>query len=97
MDWANGFDDDGPTMTLEKEREQPAVFLLPEVVFDSDFDKLLRRHFEEMFEFMLWLWMTEESCWPSERGFDVFCEWFDVEFQSMPIDLGDGAVLGGEL
>ena len=95
--WANGFNDDGPTMTLEKERREPAIFLLPAVVFDSDFERLLRDHFEDMFEFQLWLWMTDEGCWPSDRSFEVFNEWFDVEFQSMPVDLGSRRIVTEEL
>jgi hypothetical protein len=97
IEWANGLDEGGPTMTLEEERRQPAVFLLPEVVYDSDFDRLLRDHFEDMFEFQLWLWMTDEDCWPSDRSFEVFNEWFDVEFQSMPIDLGARGMVTKEL
>ena len=97
VEWANGLEDGGPTMDLEDQRRKPAVFLLPAVVYDSDFQRLLAEHFQAMFEFQLWTWMTDEACWPTNRTLEVFTEWFDVEFQSMPVDLDSSSITGDEL
>ncbi len=32
-------------------------------------------------------WFTAAETWPKDRGFDVFCRWFEYRHHSMLIDL----------
>ena len=34
-------------------------------------------------------WFTDESTWPRDRSFDVFCRWFDFQHHSVLVDLCD--------
>jgi len=44
---------------------------------------------EEVFVEQLASWFTDESTWPADRSFDVFCRWFDFQHHSMLVDLCD--------
>ena len=36
--------------------------------------------------------VAEPKLWPEERTYREFKKWFDVEFQSMVLELGDGGI-----
>ena len=43
----------------------------------------------EIFVEQLAGWFNDTTTWPLDRGFDVFCRWFDYQHHSMLIDLCD--------
>jgi len=86
--WAKNLPDPG-NITLERLREDTTAYLLPEYEADQDRDALLGELYDEIFEEQLRGWWTDESTYPANRTLQKFREWFDVEFHSMVLDLGD--------
>ena len=73
--------------TLEEARRDCTAFLFPEVVFDADFARLLRRYASEIFEQQLHDWDERDELWPKQRNDKTLLEWFDIETSSVVIDL----------
>jgi hypothetical protein len=44
---------------------------------------------EEIFVEQLAGWFNDTTTWPPDRGFEVFCRWFDYQHHSVLIDLCD--------
>src|SRR6266705_6844369 len=87
IDWANYFDDGGPTLTLEKGRRDPSVFLADDVENDPEPERIVKQYYNVIFEHELRAWMTTEHTWPRKRDLRTFLEWFDVDICTMVIDL----------
>lgn len=68
----------------------PGVYLLPDCELDTDKLKYLDQYFDLIFEEELAAWVADDSLWPADRRFKVFCEWFNVHLSSMVVDLVDG-------
>ena len=50
-------------------------------------EELLRDCAIAIFESELLGWSTDDSTWPAERTYEMFRQWFDIEINSMMIDL----------
>jgi hypothetical protein len=87
IEWANSLDDDGPKLNIEKPFDEYTIYLVDEVVYQSDFEKVLKKHYMEIFEYELFSWHTDEEDWPQERDLRTFRKWFSVESHSLVIDL----------
>ena len=53
----------------------------------------LRQVYQSIFESELAFWMDDWDSWPKVRSFEVFLQWFDVEFQEMVFDLAEDEAL----
>ena len=73
--------------------EERTVYLLPSYAMQADVEEMLRHYYDIIFECELEDWMNDQSTWPSGRTYDLFCEWFDVEVNSVVIDLVAGEPL----
>lgn len=85
LEWANSIDDF--KVTLEELHVEPTAFLVSQHETDHEKDKILKKHFKEIFEYELAAWFVDEEVWPKNRDFKMFKEWFDVSFHSMTLDL----------
>ena len=88
VDWANSFDDGGPTLDLEEARQSPNAYLREEQDMPEQLLKFVERHYRRIFEEKLDGWITDPDVWPKKRTLKVFKEWFDVEICEMVYDLG---------
>lgn len=68
---------------------EPTIYLIPECDTEAQVDEALRELCEEIFIEQLAGWFNETTTWPRERGFDVFCSWFNFQHHSMLVDLCD--------
>jgi hypothetical protein len=91
-DWANNLDNDGPGLLPDGEDEQ-TVYLIPNFATDDDAWEIVEDIYSEIFEYELWNWHTDPSDWPKNRTFEVFMEWFHVEFHSVVEDLCDDEIV----
>jgi hypothetical protein len=64
-------------------------FLVRELPDKSRYDRLVRKHYREIFEQALSSWVTDQATWPSKRDIKTFREWFDVEYYDFLVDLYD--------
>lgn len=85
IDWAAQLDDSNVLPTVDGER---TVYLLPAYEDEDQALQLLKAAYGMIFESELMGWHLLESGWPRDRSYDVFQQWFDVEFQSIVEDLG---------
>lgn len=91
--WANSFDDAETILSLDEHREGCTVYLVQEVMDERGLGRILKRHYENIFEYELAAWMADESTWPSRRDYKTFVEWFDVECHSVVCDISNEELL----
>jgi hypothetical protein len=89
LDWLHTADPTSHRLTLRELSREPTVYLIPECDTEEDVRAVLRDLSEEIFIEQLAGWLTDESTWPRDRSFDVFCCWFDFQHHSVLVDLCD--------
>ena len=89
LDWLHAADPTSGEISLANLIQEPTIYLIPECDTDEEVADVLRELCEEIFEEQLADWYTDTSTWPSDRSFEVFCQWFDYQHHSMLVDLCD--------
>ena len=92
IDWANSFNDDGPTLELEEARAEANAYLIKEHDEIKQSYKFVERNYARIFEEELNGWMQDPELWPQKRNFKIFKKWFDVESSEMVFDLGKDTI-----
>lgn len=88
-DWLNSTDPDhGPF----QRDEDNTVYLIREMDSNEDIRKWVKKNFDKMFINELNDWLTDDERWPKNRTYKMFEEWFDLEINSMIIDLEDTSI-----
>ena len=87
IDWANGFDDDGPELTADLADDQRTIYLVPEAAHRVKVATLLDDCWPHIFEEELASWMESEDDWPASRTREMFDAWFDAELTESVFDL----------
>jgi hypothetical protein len=87
VEWARGVDDEAATVTAAELCRDPTVYLIPEVTDEPHAEELIRDCFAMIFENELNGWIIDETAWPANRTYEMFRQWFDIEIDSMVIDL----------
>lgn len=62
------------------------IYLVTIMDEDSEFDEWLKKNYEHLFENELYERFEDESDWPDDLNYELFMEWFDVQFYSMVYD-----------
>ncbi len=83
VDWHNAL---MPDMPLPDNMIGESSTYLVSELFD-DADKLLRKHYNEIFENELFQMWTDENDWPQKITYKLFNEWFSVEIAGFVYDL----------
>ena len=87
IDWIRSLD---PELPVETEgHDNKTVYLIPDFDDENEWREYLREHYEEIFEEELRTWSTDESELPQNMSWELFNEWFDIETQSMVLDMVD--------
>ena len=89
LDWLHTADSTSRRLTLQELVREPAIYLIPECDTNGEVDEVLRELCEEIFIEQLAGWFNDRTTWPHDRGFEVFCRWFDFQHHSMVVDLCD--------
>ncbi len=92
VDWTNSLSDRAESekenpYTLESINDDPAAYLIPEILDYMDLESFIEHSWVILFELQLSGWSTDESLWPKKRTLKMFKEWFDLRFSSLAIDL----------
>ncbi|MFN2513220.1 MAG: hypothetical protein ABR568_17580 [Pyrinomonadaceae bacterium] len=64
--------------------------MVPEFGDDKELEGVLKEFYPHIFEEELESWLLEESDWPQNRDFEMFLEWFHIEYHSVVMDLAPG-------
>ena len=63
---------------------------------DTSLQRMLKQCCGNIFAEELAAWISDESTWPPNRTWAVFCEWFHVEASSMVMNLVEGPIVDEE-
>ncbi len=91
LEWLEGLPDPCD-VTLDEVNRCTTSYLLPYFEEDHEWDGILSRYFDLIFEDQLAAWWLDEADWPAKRGIRTFKKWFDVEFHTIVLDLVDGPI-----
>lgn len=86
VDWLNFIEPDD-LLTLENIQKEPAAYLIPECESEEQLQEFLEKYCITIFEEQLASWFTDDTLWPVDRGFEIFCRWFAVSFHAIVFDL----------
>lgn len=84
-DWLHSLYEKSPKLG----KEENNVYLIREMVSNEEVRKWIKKNFDQIFINELNDWNTNEEGWPQKRTFKMFEEWFEVEINSMILDLED--------
>jgi len=97
LDWVNSTDPKSDfKMTLEQIRSNPTSILVPEFTRPSEAKAYLKKIYNDIWEWELRAYWTDERTYPKHRPFEKFCEWFDVEFGSEVFEFVDEEIVREE-
>jgi hypothetical protein len=84
FDWLQSlFPEDDP----RTEKTENNIYLIREMGSNEQIKKWIKKNFNQLFENELNDWYTDEAAWPQNRTYKMFEEWFDVEINSMILDI----------
>lgn len=87
-DWANSLPDTGGhLLDLANSDIERTVYLVPSFTYTREAATFVRKICKELFEEELFAWCTDPNLWPKKRDWATFQLWFDVEIDSVVIDL----------
>ncbi len=93
IDWANSIDDNWPKYDLDEPDNEYTVYLIDETGDNTAARRIVQRHCAFIFEYELAAWCVDEDTWPPKRDWRTFKQWFEVQINSMVIDLGKRLLL----
>lgn len=88
LEWAKLDDAEGLAESVfESLHKEPHVYLLPEYEDPGSELEVLEEFWPTLFEAMLAGWLRDPECWPQNRTFEMFREWFEIQMSSVVEDL----------
>lgn len=93
IDWHNGL---MPDMHLDQNMLRESVtYLIADL--SGDIDKVLRKHYKEIFENELFQMWEDENDWPVKLSYKLFNEWFSVEVSGFVFDICKNRLEGSNI
>jgi hypothetical protein len=86
VDWANSLEEEEDKYSIEDFSSDCTVILLPVIDSDEHADAIVKDLYKNIFEAELSSWTTDENEWPRNRKYEMFLEWFEIEYHSIVID-----------
>ena len=94
IDWANSFEDGGPTISSGKLRH--SAYLIPDTYDEYNYKNWLKKNCKEIFIMELESWMVVPDSFPKKMTYKVFMEWFEIRVADSVFDFGKGKVVTEE-
>lgn len=91
IDWANSFEDGGPSIGLQS--IHATSLLIPEEFDEFSYEQFLKKNCKTIFEEELSAWMTDPKLWPPNINYDLFTQWFQVIVSDTVLDLGNAPLV----
>jgi len=85
VDWTNSIVDE-EQYSVSDFSTDCSVFLLPVTDSDEDAEAFIKDIFQDVFELELSSWVVDDEMWPENITYEMFLEWFDIEYHSMAFD-----------
>ena len=90
--WANSLPDADRELTDDAFQKVSTAILIDEYETQVEARALINNIWENIFEYELDAWCTNEAWWPQERTQKMFWQWFDVEFHSIAFESGKAPI-----
>jgi len=87
LQWLQQTSEENAEIKEEDLWEDCNAYLIEEVADESELEEVLKTRYRELFVAELSDWMEDDQLWPEDLGYDAFCRYFDVEVQTVVIDL----------
>jgi hypothetical protein len=86
--------EDNPGITAASVNRERVVYLISDKDGESDESVRVwvRKNFKVLLEAELERWYTDADLWPQRRDFNLFLDWFDVEYHTVVIDTVGGDI-----
>ena len=91
LEWAFSLEENPPDM-IEHLQTRISVYLVAEDPAGKSESAPIQNYFQEIFALELEAWDTREEVWPDTSDYRLFQNWFEVEVESVVVDLEDFAV-----
>jgi hypothetical protein len=85
VDWANSIVDE-EQYSVSDFGTDCSVILLPVTDSDEDAAVFMKEIFRDVFEMELSSWVVDDGMWPENITYEMFLQWFEVEYHSMAFD-----------
>ena len=92
VDWINSLPGTDEPLSIESLNKDCTVLLLPNFDDDEESLKFIKNIYRSIFEIELDSWCTDENFWPKNRDYNIFDQWFTIEFHSEVFDFGEGKI-----
>lgn len=88
VDWINQHGPaDEEKISYDEVRTDCTSYLIPPFEDIVDAEQFMATIYQDIFENELEGWYLDASLWPTNRTYQVFKEWIDIEYHSMVYDL----------
>ena len=92
VDWINSLPGTDEPSSIESLNADCTAFLLPNFDDDEESMKHVINIYQKFFEIELGSWSSDENYWPKKRDYNIFDQWFAIEFHSEVFDFGEGKI-----
>jgi hypothetical protein len=92
LEWLHQTSEENAKVEEEELWEDSNAYLIKEVDSESDLEEILKSRYQELFVAELSDWVEDDQLWPEDLSFETFCEYFQVEVQTVVIDLVDSPI-----
>ena len=72
---------------MEDITTENTTLLIPEYDNPDDARRYFKKIYRQIFDFELFAWYRDHNCWPKNRTYKMFLEWFDIKINSEVFDL----------
>lgn len=86
IEWAKSIDPEADHLAVSL-RGETSVYLVAEDPAGEEESAPVEQYYEQVFELELENWCTDPERWPPHRDYAMFLQWFDVQANSMLVDL----------
>lgn len=93
LNWLTEQPNQDPSLDLNDLCNDCTTLLIPGFTSPDEAFEFLEERYAALFDNELASLGVPAECWPNDRNFELFNEWFDVEFHSLVYDLVEEDVL----
>lgn len=83
LDWLNSQESD---FQFDPASRESNIYLLPDLETHEAMEKWLQKNFDLLFTEELFGWYMNDECWPQNRTYNLFRDWFDYSLHTMIFD-----------
>jgi hypothetical protein len=88
LEWLHNQPEVQANFSLQNLQTDCTALLIPPFESPRQAREYIRQTYQGIFEGELISWGLPKTSWPQDRTYDLFNDWFNVEFHSVVLDMG---------